>query len=61
MSPREDVIRLLQSLPEDITYGEVMTAICVRIKIEAAIKQLDSGQGIEHDVAKDCLGKWLSS
>ena len=38
-----------------------MTAICVRIKIEAAIIQLDAGQGIEHDVAKDRLGKWLSS
>jgi hypothetical protein len=61
MSPREDATRLLQSLPEDVTFGEIMTAICVRIKIEAAIIQLDAGQGIEHDVAKDRLGKWLSS
>jgi hypothetical protein len=29
MSPREDAIRLLQSLPEDVTFGEIMTAICV--------------------------------
>jgi hypothetical protein len=40
------------SPPEDLTFGELMTAICVRIKIEAAIIQLDAGQGIEHDVGQ---------
>jgi hypothetical protein len=31
------------------------------MKIEAGLKQLDAGQGIEHEAAKKRLGKWLSN
>jgi hypothetical protein len=61
MSPREDVVRLIQSLPENVSLEEIMAELYVRMKIEAGLKQLDAGEGIEHEAAKERLGKWLSN
>ena len=61
MSPKEEAVLLIQSLPDNVTLEEIMAELYVRMKIEAGLKQLDAGQGIYHETAKERLGKWLSN
>ena len=39
---------------------ELMAELCFRQKVDEGLRQLDAGEGIEHEEAKRKLGKWLS-
>jgi hypothetical protein len=54
-------VSLIQSLSENVSLEEIMAELYVRMKIEAGLKQLDAGEGIEHEVVKERLDKWLSN
>lgn len=60
MSLKDDVIKLIQNLPENVTIDDIMNELYIRTKIEAGIKELDEGKGIDHEVVKGRFSKWLN-
>jgi predicted transcriptional regulator len=60
MSTRDAVIELIRQLPVEATIPEIMDQLYVRQKIEEGLRQLDAGQGVSHEEAKQRLARWLS-
>ncbi len=59
MSAKEDVIRMIRQLPDDVTLADIIYALEVREEIEEGLRQLDAGEGITHDEAMQRLARWL--
>jgi predicted transcriptional regulator len=57
MSIKEEVIRLIQDLPDNATIDDIMYKLYVRTKIEAGLKELDEGKGIPHNEAMERIAK----
>lgn len=45
---KESLLQLIRQLPEECTWDEVMYRIYVRQKIEAGLRDADSGRTVEH-------------
>ena len=53
MSPeKEEARKLLDNLPENATWDDIMYEIYVRKKIAAGIKAADEGRVIQHEEVK---------
>lgn len=61
MSVKEDVLRMIQSMPEHVTMNEIIDELNVRAKIEEGLKNLDEGKFIAHDEVRRRLNKWLTN
>jgi len=59
-SVKEAVIDMIRRLPDDATVADIMGELYFRQKVDDGLRQLDAGQGIEHEDAKRQLGRWLS-
>lgn len=57
---KEDVIELIRRLPDNVTLPDIMEELYVRQKIERGLTQLDNGQGMTTDEAKQRLRRWLA-
>ncbi len=57
---KEDVIELIRRLPENVTLPDIMEELYVRQKIERGLAQLDNGQGLTTDEARERLRRWLA-
>ncbi|SHG64581.1 hypothetical protein [Ornithinibacillus halophilus] len=60
MSTKEEVIKLIKELPENVTLDDIMRELYVRKKIDKGIKEPDAGKFVSHEVVKEKLGKWLN-
>lgn len=60
MTLKEEVIKLIQELPDNTTIEDIMYKLYVRAKIEAGIKELDEGKGIPHNEMMEKISKWIS-
>ncbi|CDO03635.1 peptidase S8/S53 subtilisin kexin sedolisin [Oceanobacillus picturae] len=60
MSTKEEVIKLIKDLPENVTLDDIMQELYVRKKIDKGLKELDAEKFVSHDVVKEKLGKWLN-
>lgn len=56
---KEKVHYLIENLPENADYDDIMEAIFVHQKIETGLNQLDNGEFISHEEMKKRLSKWL--
>ena len=54
-----DSIEMLERLPEDVSLEDIMTELYFRQKADEGLRQLDVGDGIEHEEACRRLKKWL--
>ncbi len=59
MSTKAAVIELIQRMPDEVTVVEIIAELQVRQKIETGLRQLDAGQGIDHEEVRKRLAKWL--
>jgi predicted transcriptional regulator len=57
---KEQVIQMIQELPEDITVDDVMAELYFRLQVDAGLKELDAGKGISHEEVEKRMGKWLT-
>lgn len=57
---KADLLKLVESLPENVTVEEVMTELYVRSKIDAGLQQLEEGKGIPHHQVKEQIKQWRS-
>jgi predicted transcriptional regulator len=56
---KESVKQLLDKLPDDSKYEDIIAEIYFKQHIEEGLMQLDEGKGISHDEVKKRLEKWL--
>jgi len=54
------VIKLIRSLPEEITLDDIMEKLFFKFQVDAGLKELDEGKGIPHEQVEKRLKKWLS-
>ncbi len=59
MSVKEEVIKMIETLPDGITVSDIMAERYFRQKVDESLKELDEGKGISHEEAKKQLNRWL--
>jgi predicted transcriptional regulator len=59
-SVKQSVIHLIEGLPRDVTIADIVAELYLHEKVQEGLRQLDDGQGVDHEDAKQRLGKWLS-
>ncbi len=59
MSAKEAVIEIVQQMPDDLTFEEILYRLYVREQITEGVRQLDAGEGIPHEEAMQRLSRWL--
>lgn len=57
-SAKEQVERILETLPEDASLEDIQYHIYVRQKIEQGIADADAGRVLSHDEVEKRLAKW---
>ena len=58
MTPaKEQAMSVIQSLPDDCTYDDIMYELYVRKKVEEGIKDADEGRTIPHEEVKKRFAK----
>lgn len=60
MTTKQSVLDMISKLPDDISVEDIMSELYFRQKVDEGLRQLDSGEGVEHEEAIRRLGKWLS-
>ncbi len=58
---KDEVIEILDKLPEDVSLEEIQYRIYVRQKIERGLKDLDEGRTLTHEEMKARAAKWLTA
>ena len=56
---KQQVIKLVQALPDNVTLDDVMAELYFKKKIDAGLKELDEGKGISHEEVEKRLSRWL--
>ena len=56
---KKEVIKIVESLPEDCTLEEIHYHLYVREKVERGIKAIDEGQVVSQAEAEDEVKGWL--
>lgn len=57
---KEQVLQLVQSLPEDVTLDDVMAELYFKMQVDAGLKELDEGKGVPHEEVEKRMAKWLT-
>jgi len=57
LGAKEDVIKLINELPETATTEDIMHKLYERIKIEKGIYELDEGRSYTHTEVKEKMDK----
>ncbi len=55
MSVKEQVIRLVESLPDDVTIDDIMKELYFKARVDGGLHELDQGKGIPHEVVEHRL------
>ncbi|MGR3311030.1 MAG: hypothetical protein ACUZ77_09660 [Candidatus Brocadiales bacterium] len=57
---KQQVIQMIQSLPEDVTTDDVMAALYFKLQVDTGLKELDEGKGIPHEEIEKRMSKWFT-
>lgn len=57
---KQQVIRMIQALPEDVTIDDIIAELYFKIQVDAGLKELDEGKGIPHEEVEKRMSKWLT-
>jgi predicted transcriptional regulator len=60
MSVKDEVIKIIQDLPDNVTVEEILYKLYARAKIEEGIHELDTGKGISHTEAMEKIRSWMN-
>ena len=61
MTAKEEILRLLKALPDDVTFEDVFERLIVLYDVRQGLEQLDKGEVIPHEEAKRRVRQWLGS
>jgi len=59
-SVKERVLDMVEKLPDNVTFSEIMSELYFRLQVETGLKELDEGKGIPHDEVKKKASSWRS-
>ena len=57
---KEQVIHMIQSLPEDATVDDIMSELYFKLQVDAGLRELDEGKGIPHEEVQKRMTRWLT-
>lgn len=58
-SEKQNILRTVQSLPEDTSIEEAMERLFFLFKVEKGCNEADSGKTVSHIEAEKRMEKWL--
>jgi len=56
---KEETIKMISSLPDEVDYDEIMAEIYFRKRVDKSLKQIDEGKTVTHAEAVKKLSKWI--
>ena len=56
---KEEVRKLLDQLPDDVSYEDIQYHLYVRQKIERGLKDLEDGRVLTQEEAEQRMARWL--
>lgn len=56
---KQDVISLINSMPEESDYSDIMYEIYFKQKVQQGLNDVEKGNIISHDEVKERLTKWI--
>ncbi len=56
---RDEVVKMISSLPQEIDYDDIMAEIYFRQKVDRSLKQIEEDKVVSHEEAKKRLSKWI--
>jgi len=59
MTVKEEVLELMDQLPDDATIEDAIERLIVLYRIQQGLEQLDKGEGIPQEEAKKRIRQWL--
>ena len=59
MTTKENVLKAVQSLPDDAHIEDAMERLLLLAKIEKGLEQADAGKTISHDQVREKMAEWL--
>ena len=59
-SAKEDVMRILEDLPEDVSFEDIQYHIYVRQKIERGLEDVEAGRTLSEEEFDRRMAKWLA-
>lgn len=54
---KQQVIQIIQSLPDDVTLDDIMAELYFKLQVDAGLKELDEGKGIPHEEVEKRMSK----
>lgn len=60
LGTKQKVIKLIQSLPDEVTVDDIMAELYFKSQVDAGLKELDEGKGIPQEEVENRMSKWLS-
>jgi predicted transcriptional regulator len=57
---KEEILRMLETLPEDATWEDVQYSIYVRERIERGRREADQGKLLEQEEVENRMERWLA-
>lgn len=57
---KQAVIEMIQRLPDDASVEDIMAELYFRQKVDEGLRQLDAGEGIDHEQVKQRLEQWIN-
>ncbi len=58
-SIKQKVIKMIQSLPEEITVDDIMEELYFKLQVDEGLRELDEGKGISQEEVEKRMSKWL--
>jgi predicted transcriptional regulator len=59
MSPKDEVRKILDQMPDNATFEDIQYHVYVRQKIQRGLKDLEEGQTLTQDEVEQRMSKWL--
>jgi len=56
---KQQVINMIQNLPDDVSLDEIMAELYFRLQVDAGLKELNEDKGIPHEEVEKQMSKWL--
>ncbi|MDD2715909.1 MAG: hypothetical protein PHW04_08460 [Candidatus Wallbacteria bacterium] len=60
-SVKQQVISIIRGLPDSVTVDQIMEKLYFKLKVEAGLRELDEGKGLNHDEVAKRLEKWTKN
>ena len=57
-SPKDEVRRILDQIPDDVSYEDIQYHIYVREKVERGLKDVQQGRVLSQEEAERRMSKW---